>query len=223
MKKTILWGALLTLMSTPVLADVTQPVAPGTTPGAMVPSMSPPPTQALPSVQPAQPAANVVINCDYKIPSQTKVIDQSVILSWSQQAVIQAFTFNPDTLDAQMQQLQACFTEQGWSGFNNALQKSGNLDAIKSQKLNVSSQMEGSAFVTEAKDSQWKVTLPLTVIYQNDKEKVNQLLSVNLVVTRKPTGDLGITQMIATPRGSVTTQSPAQPAATAPAVVEKPQ
>jgi Type-IV b secretion system, inner-membrane complex component len=225
MKKTILCATLLALMGTQVHADLTQPVTPAATPGAMAPSMSPPPTEALPSIQPAPPAtATAVINCDYKIPPQTKVIDQSLILSWSQQAVIQAFSFSPDTLDVQMQKLQACFTDQGWSGFSSALQKSGNLDSIKSQKLNVSSQMDGTAFVTEATDSQWKVTVPLTVTYQNDKEKVNQLLSVNLVVTRKPTGDLGITQMIATPRGSVTTQNPVQPTAAAtPPVVEKPE
>ena len=60
--------------------------------------------------------------------------------------------------------------------------------------------MNGAAQVTENKDNQWKITLPLQVVYQNDKEKVTQLLQVDLTVGRKPSGDLGITQMIATPR-----------------------
>jgi hypothetical protein len=151
---------------------------------------------------PVQQAAPV-INCDYKIPATTKTIDQSIVLTWSEKAITQAFDFDPATLDAQLMKLQACFTNEGWQGFNSALQKSGNLEAIKSQKLNVSSQLDGQAQITEAKDNQWKITLPLQVVYQNDKEKVTQLLNVNLIVGRKITGDLGITQMIATPRTTV--------------------
>ncbi|KTD56522.1 DotI/IcmL family type IV secretion protein [Legionella shakespearei] len=151
---------------------------------------------------PVQQAAPV-IDCDYKIPASVKTIDQSIVLTWSEKAITQAFDFDPATLDAQLMKLQACFTNEGWQGFNSALQKSGNLDAIKSQKLNVSSQLDGQAQITEAKDNQWKISLPLQVVYQNDKEKVTQLLNVNLTVGRKITGDLGITQMIATPRTTV--------------------
>lgn len=155
-------------------------------------------TQQIP-VQQAAP----VINCDYKIPAATKIIDQSLILTWSEKATTQAFDFDPTTVDAQLVKLQTCFTNEGWQGFNSALQKSGNLEAIKSQKLTVSSQLDGQAQITEAKDNQWKITLPLQVVYQNDKEKVTQLLNVNLTVGRKITGDLGIAQMIATPRTTV--------------------
>lgn len=112
-----------------------------------------------------------------------------------------------------MQKLQPCFTEQGWTGFSAALQKSGNIEAIKSQKLNVTSQIDGQTLITDTKDNQWKITLPIAVVYQNDKEKVSQLLSVDLTVSRKTNGDLGITQMIAAPRGTVTTKKPEVPAA----------
>nr|WP_241480505.1 DotI/IcmL family type IV secretion protein [Legionella norrlandica] len=117
-----------------------------------------------------------------------------------QKATTQSFDFEPNTVDSQLQKLQACFTDQGWQSFNSALQKSGNLDAIKSQSLHVSSQIDGQPQITEALGNQWKITLPLQVVYQNDKEKVTQLLNVNLTVGRKITGDLGINQMIATPR-----------------------
>ncbi|MCW8398337.1 DotI/IcmL family type IV secretion protein [Legionella sp. PATHC038] len=206
MKNTLLWGTLFALLGTQVHAENTQPVTPPPqTPSALkpVPATPTPPGQNLPSVHPAAaPAAP--INCEYKIPPETKTIDQSVVMQWATKAVTQAFDFNPTNLDAQLQKLQACFTEQGWTGFNTALQKSGNLEAIKSQKLTVSSQVDGQVVVTEAKDNQWKINLPLQVVYQNDKEKVTQLLSVDLTIGRKMTGDLGITQMIAAPRGTVT-------------------
>ena len=121
-----------------------------------------------------------------------------------------------------MQKLQSCFTDQGWTGFNSALQKSGNLDAIKTQKLTVSSQVDGQPQVTEAKDNQWKITLPLQVVYQNDKEKVTQLLNVNLTVGRKITGDLGIVQIIASPR-EIATEKNSQPSSVNPSTNTVPQ
>ncbi|MDR3441786.1 MAG: DotI/IcmL family type IV secretion protein [Legionella sp.] len=224
MKNTILWSALFAVIGTQVQADPTP--APAQTPTAPIVAPAPAPapanamkpaatqTQAAPAataapvVAPAPAPAAPVIDCDYKIPAQTKTIDQTLVLNWSEKAITQAFTFNAEFVDAQMQKLQACFTEQGWTGFNTALQKSGNLAAIKSQKLNVSSKIDGQALITESQNNQWKIILPVVVTYQNDKEKVSQLLSVDLTVGRKMTGDLGITQMIATPRGTVTTPQP---------------
>lgn len=224
MKNTILWTALFAVIGTQVQADPTP--APAQTPAAPIvapaPAAAPEPANAMkpaaPQAAPAATAAPVVapapapvapvINCDYKIPAQNKTIDQALVLNWSEKAITQAFTFNADFVDAQMQKLQACFTEQGWTGFNTALQKSGNLAAIKSQKLNVSSKIDGQALITESQNNQWNIILPVVVTYQNDKEKVSQLLSVDLTVGRKITGDLGITQMIATPRGTVTTPQP---------------
>jgi len=211
MKNRILLGAFFSLVGAQADADITQQVTPP--PLAINNAANTSDANKITPTQPAQ-ITTPVINCDYKIPAQIKKIDQSLVLQWSEKATTQAFDFNPDTIDSQMQKLQACFTEQGWAGFNTALQKSGNLEAIKSQKLNVSSQVEGQSSMMEAKDNKWKITIPLQVVYQNDKEKVTQLLSVDLTVTRKPNGDLGIIQMIASPRGTVTlekTKAPAQP------------
>ncbi len=192
-----------TTTPTPTPAPVpTQPATPAVAP---VHTTTP---NGIPAVAPAPAVQAPVINCEYKIPAQTKNIDQKLVISWAQNALVQAFTFDPLSLDAQMQKLQPCFTEQGWTGFSAALQKSGNIEAIKSQKLTVTSQINGPVLVTEAKDNQWKLTVPLTVTYQNEKEKVGQLLSVDLTIGRKINGDLGITQMIAAPRGTVTTQKP---------------
>ncbi len=228
MKNTILWGALFTVMCTQVQADVTQTTTPSPSP-TVAPAATPAVTQPAPTVQPTpaptitqpmtspqtmqqvQPQAAPVINCDYKIPAETKNIDQTLVMNWSEKAVVQTFDFDPANIDAQIAKLQVCFTEPGWTGFNTALQKSGNVEAIKSQKLTVSSQVDGQAQVTDVKDNQWKITLPLQVVYQNDKEKVTQLLNVNVTVGRKISGDLGIMQMIATPRPATTPQPAAIP------------
>lgn len=185
------------------------------------------PVQNTQSAQPAQqpitvqPQAAPVINCEYKIPPQTKTIEQSVVLTWAEKATTQTFNFDPANVDSQVQKLKPCFTDQGWAGFNSALVKSGNVEAIKTQKLTVSSQVDGQSQVTEAKDGQWKITLPLHVVYQNDKEKVTQLLNINLTVGRKISGDLGIIQMIATPRTATALQASDNQASTSPADINK--
>ena len=141
-----------------------------------------------------------VINCNYKIPAETAKIDEALVLSWAKKATMQSFDFNSSSIDTQLQELQSCYTENGWVEFKTALQKSGNIEAIKIQKLMVNSAVDGQAQILETKDNQWKITLPLHVAYQNDKGKVVQLLHVNLTIGRKLTGELGIMQMIATPR-----------------------
>ena len=211
MKNTILFGALVTLIcaqaqAEPQTTTTTTTTTPATQPAAQV-TQPPTAVQAQPATSTAPPSQLAVINCDYKIPASTKVIDQTLVLNWSEKATTQAFDFTPAKLDEQIKTLQNCFTEQGWNGFNTALKQSGNMESIKTQNLTVSSQLDGQASMDEAKDNQWKLTLPLQVVYQNDKEKVTQLLSIKLSVSRKINGDLGITQMVATPRTNSTAQT----------------
>ena len=224
MKNTTIWSALFaTLLCTQIHAEVTQQATPSKTANTSTiatPSdkTSPTPslnqttpiiqttTESIQQIPPVHELSAQPINCDYKIPAETKKIDPSLVMTWAENASVQSFSFDPMSIDTQIQKLQACFTEQGWTGFNSALLKSGNIEAIKSQKLTVSSQINGQNQITESKDNQWKITLPLEVVYQNDKEKLTQLLDINLTIGRKISGDLGIMQMVATPRIPVTTK-----------------
>ena len=76
--------------------------------------------------------------------------------------------------------------------------------------MTVSSQVDGEVKINNLKDNQWKVNVPIQVVYQNDKEKLTQLLTIDLLIGRKVSGDLGIMQMIAAPRQTNTpaVQSP---------------
>ena len=165
------------------------------------------------------PVAAKPMDCSYKTPPQTTHIDQSIVTQWAEKATQQSFDFENESIDKQLSALKPCYTDQGWQSFNDALQKSGNLNAIKSQKLAVSSMVNGKSTSSEIKENQWKVSIPLQVVYQNDKEKLTQLLIVDLIVGRKITsGDLGIMQMIASP---LKAENPAAkgPVATAPTTV----
>lgn len=157
------------------------------------------------------------INCNYHLSPQTTHIDKSLIMKWAAKAAVQSFDFDHNTMDAQLNILKACYTDQGWKGFNEALEKSGNLSAIKLQKFIVSGAVNGSIQIAEIKDGQWKLNIPLQVTYQNDKQKLVQALMVTLMIGRKPSGDLGIMQVIAVPqKTAVSTKATIVPASSSP-------
>ena len=232
MNKTLLSTALLSILCSASHADnttapanaITAPqtepttlTAPTTAPTPPTPTLmaKPPTPTTTPATTPATtpstipaPQPEAVIDCKYRVPADKTSVEQSLVTTWAKQATVQSFDFNPATIDDELGDLKPCYTDQGWKGFNDALQKSGNIDAIKSQHLTVSSQTDGDITINAVKDNQWKVTVPLQVVYQNDKEKLTQLLNVDLIIGRKISGDLGIMQMIATPRQATGTQQP---------------
>lgn len=193
MNKTLLSPILFALLTASAHADT---LPPPSTPVTDTPSSV--------AATPAAPQAAPAIDCNYHIPASQAAVDSALITTWAEKATLQSFSFVPATIQDQLDALKLCYTDQGWKGFNDALQKSGNIDSIKTQQLNVSSQADGVATINTVKDNQWKVKLPIQVVYQNDKEKVTQKLVVDVLVGRKPNGDLGVMQLIATTRAADT-------------------
>jgi hypothetical protein len=203
----MLYSALLTILSTTAYAEPTNstPAAPTIAPqsvptkGNIIPIINDPNKVPTSPATPPQIPSTQAINCGYSIPATTTHIEQSIVMKWAESATQQSFNFNHATIDEQLKSLKSCYTEQGWQSFTDALQKSGNRKTIENQKLTVTSIIKGKTIVTDAKDNQWKVSLPIEVTYKNDKETMSQVLNIDLIVGRKTSGDLGIMQMIASP------------------------
>jgi hypothetical protein len=220
MNHSLLTTALLTIFATATHAEtITQPIQ--SSDSTKVPSSGqtlPAETSVMPSSQ-TTPQVPPPINCKYHFPVETNIISQIDLTTWASRAATQSFDFSPTLIDNELSELKSCYTDQGWQGFNDALKKSGNIEAIKSQQLTVSSQVIGEVTMTSVKENQWKMSVPLQVVYQNSKEKLTQQLSVQLLVGRKVSGDLGIMQMIATPQqdhSSEATDEKSAPGSTAP-------
>lgn len=151
------------------------------------------------------PANHTPVDCLYQL-SSTAPISEKELAEWAQLAVIKSFDYSFNTLETQLQKLKACYTEQGWLGFNNALKQSGNLATIKAQQLTVSCELEGKLKVNAFKNNQWKITVPLKVVYQNTQEKLTQRLFVEMIVAKKSATQLGIVQIIAEPKSQNTSK-----------------
>jgi len=202
MKKTMIVVSLIASANT-FAADP----APTTT----MPAAAPATTEQTPPAPVTPPAGPV--DCNYHLPiAVNKSVDNTLVEQWATRAILQSFTFHADNMQADMDALKACFTDAGWKGFSDALDKSGNMKTIQEQKLTVSSMPNGKAIVNVLKDNQWKIILPINVTYQNDKEKLTQALNVDLLISRKPSGDLGIAQIIAAPVPATPTVEPTAPA-----------
>lgn len=138
------------------------------------------------------------INCDYQIPEGTATIDEQLVVTWAQNAAIQSFDFNSASLEAQLDKLKSCYTEKGWENFRGALDKSGNIEAIKSQNLVMSSKVNGQTKLIGSRNNLWDIELPLKVVYRNKQSQATQYLHVNLTMKRKPAGKFGIMRINAT-------------------------
>jgi Type-IV b secretion system, inner-membrane complex component len=144
-----------------------------------------------------QKALNQPIDCEYKLSTPIAQLPDATLLKWSENAALEAFTLDHKTIDAQLKKVKSCFTKQGWQSFSQALKKSGNLEAIKKQKLNMSSKIDGKLSIADKQEKSLKVNIPLEVTYKNSQKQMVQKLVVDLMIGVKISGDLGINQIVA--------------------------
>ena len=155
--------------SQPPVAPTATPntATPPSQPASTIPPETPSDTKTTDQTAPATNAAQTtIIDCNYHIPSETTNPDATIVTQWAEKAAQQTFVFDASNLDSQLEILKACYTDQGWKSFHDALVKSGNLAAIKKENLTVSSMIDGQSSLTAAKDNQWKASIPLQVVYQ---------------------------------------------------------
>ncbi len=169
-------------------------------------SETPAPETSAPSVTPAipikakAPEPPTSIDCQYKLPKDTKTVDQATLSTWAENAAIQSFHFNAEKIKAELDTLKNCYTKQGWRAFNDAMEASGNLKAIETHALSVTSSVSGQTSIENTKENQWKAAVPLKVIYQNKDKQLLQSLDVSLLIALDNSGSLGIMQIIAVPQ-----------------------
>lgn len=134
----------------------------------------------------------------------------SAILQWANQAAIAAFTFNFVNYRSELQAASGFFTSEGWTQFLQALEDSGNLEAVKAKKLVVSAVATRAPIILQKgilnNRYSWRIQMPLLVTYQSASEFSQQNNVVTMLVTRvstlnSPRG-IGISQFVVGPASS---------------------
>lgn len=138
-------------------------------------------------------------------PLSQPVISQEAILSWANQAIVKAYTYNFVSYRSQLQELSDSFTPEGWEQFQNALTKTRNLQTVIAQQLVATAVATGAPVIEDqrviAGRYSWKIAMPVLVKYQSSNKNYSQSLTVRVIIQRVPVytnpKGVGIVQFIA--------------------------
>lgn len=141
------------------------------------------------------------------VPLGEPFVTQSALLNWAKKCVTSANTYDFVNYQKQFQENSVCFTPEGWQQFMGAVEKSGNLETVKSQRLVASSVEQGAPVITREGLRKgvysWEVELPILVSYQGGqggRAAASQRLLVKLLISRVSTAaykeGVGIVQYI---------------------------
>ncbi|TAL63645.1 MAG: type IV secretion protein IcmL [Burkholderiaceae bacterium] len=133
------------------------------------------------------------------------------LLTWVQTCITQANTYDFVNYQAQFMKNKDCFTTEGWSQFQSAMERAGTLDVVKNQRLVATSVANGAPVILQEGlfngAYAWQIQIPITVTYQGGqggRSMVNQQLMVKALVTNVAPyiskEGVGIAQYIATER-----------------------
>lgn len=141
------------------------------------------------------------------------------ILTWVEDSVEAAYSYDYMNYPGQLQAAQKYFTSYGWKKYMQALTESNNLVALRERKMIISAKViqkptllkEGILSGSYA----WQFQMPVLVTYllppYDGTKKFSNALSVSVIVQRQPAlqgyKGLGIVQLIASQQSS----GPAQP------------
>lgn len=134
----------------------------------------------------------------------------STVLQWANDAAVAAYTYNFVNYRSELQAASVFFTGDGWDQFQNALQGSNNLLAVKTKKMVVSAIATATPVILKKGllngVYSWRIQMPLLVTYQSASEFSQQTNIVNMLIIRVSTNNsprgIGIQQFVVSPAGA---------------------
>jgi intracellular multiplication protein IcmL len=140
------------------------------------------------------------------IPLENPIQSRDQVIRWTAEAVSEAFTLSFANYTKQLSDYRHLFTESGWQGFQEALERNRILDTIIKQQLVSTAVPAGAPVVTSSGVVAsgrygWRVQIPLIVTYDSASGQNSSTLTVEAVVQRVPETEnprgLAIGQIIA--------------------------
>ncbi|NBX84837.1 MAG: hypothetical protein EBQ95_04415 [Gammaproteobacteria bacterium] len=146
------------------------------------------------------PYENIQVTCSSLIPTSPSENRRKFVKKWSAFVAKQAFALNYATVEFDIQQIKDCFSDTGWTNFKSALDHSGNIAMIKANLLTSTAQIIEPIAIQHIKDeSRWEIDVPMQIVYQNDKKKMTQMISVHLNISELSNRQLSILQIMGNP------------------------
>jgi intracellular multiplication protein IcmL len=132
------------------------------------------------------------------------IASEEEVLNWATQAVTKAYSMSFANYGQQLNDLKPNFTDAGWRGYDQALQRAGFIDGLLKNQY-VTSAVPKKAPVVVARGVVsgvfgWRLQIPLIVTFTSANTSSSQEINVEVTVVRRdetenPQG-LGIAQII---------------------------
>lgn len=121
--------------------------------------------------------------------SQKNHVTDEEVLAWASQAAVESYSYDAISYKSQFSKLKTKFTENGWNNFKDALDKSGNLDAVINNEVVVSAYRNNPAeiesYSNDNNTSTWVVKVPTQVTYINGHVKLEQDMDTYVTIGMK--------------------------------------
>lgn len=126
-------------------------------------------------------------------PLDEPVVTNKYILEWSIRATRAALNLDFVNYSKQLQSASEYFTSSGWSAFSGALDKSGLLEAVKSQKLMMSAVVPKSPIIRFngiiSGRHIWRISMPVLVTFGSASDQRQRQMDVTMIISRVPALD----------------------------------
>ncbi len=127
------------------------------------------------------------------------------IVSWTAQATSETMTFGFHDYRRRLQEASRHFTRRGWESFTRALQTSGIIDAITTNRQVITATPRGApTLISEGIVNgryEWQIEVPMLISYEYGSGSKQSQLTLRLLVVRVPqlenANGVGIEQWIA--------------------------
>ncbi|NBX67196.1 MAG: type IV secretion protein IcmL [Proteobacteria bacterium] len=132
-------------------------------------------------------------------------LSRPAVLSWAAQSASETLTFGFHDYRRRLQESSRHFTRKGWGSFVKALQDSGMIESVETNRQVLSAAPRSAPTILSegilGGVYQWQVELPMMVTYQIGQQQRNVSMNIRLLIIRVPKlespNGLGIEQWIA--------------------------
>lgn len=126
------------------------------------------------------------------VPLDVPYVTDHTVIAWAMQKIPDAMSFSALNYRRDLQRAQAFFTASGYQGFLSGLKAHGELKAVRSRNLMVSTIPDGPGVVTwqgRLPDGiyAWRIQFPIKVIYRSSSEIKDSSYVANVLVQRAVT------------------------------------
>lgn len=123
------------------------------------------------------------------IPVSQPHLSPAEVANFATEAATRSLTYSFSNYRAEFEDMKPYFSKpRGWNSFVDAVNKSGQLELVKNQRLNTTAVAQRAVIVREGLNPdgiyEWIVQLPLRVTYQSSTQVTGQNFTVTLALTR---------------------------------------